>query len=99
MSDWKPIKDRIVVERTADVEGNIGGIIIPDNAKEKKSEGIVLMVGQGKYDNNGVLLPMEVEIGDRIVFGKYGGVEIKIDGKEYLTMREEEVLLRKPKEQ
>ena len=88
----RPLHDRIIVKRLAEEETTKGGIIIPDNAKEKPMEGEVIAVGNGKVLTNGTKTPLEVKAGDRILFGKYSGTEIKVDGEEYLMMREEEVL-------
>jgi chaperonin GroES len=88
----RPLQDRILVQRVAEEEKTKGGIIIPDTAKEKPAEGKVAAVGKGKVDENGKPIPMEVKKGDRILFGKYSGTEIKIEGEEYLIMREEDVL-------
>ncbi|MEO0107736.1 MAG: co-chaperone GroES [candidate division WOR-3 bacterium] len=88
----KPLGDRILVERLEETEVRKGGIIIPDTAKEKPQQGKVLAVGPGKFDDKGNRVPMEVKKGDTILFGKYSGNEIKIDDKEYLIMREDDVL-------
>jgi chaperonin GroES len=88
----RPLHDRIIVQRVEDKETVKGGIIIPDTAKEKPQEGIVKAVGNGKILDNGTKLKLEVKEGDRILFGKYSGSEIKIDGEEYLILREDEVL-------
>jgi len=88
----RPLYDRIVVKRIEEKETVQGGIIIPDTAKEKPQEGEVVAVGQGKRLENGKLVPLDVKVGDRILFGKYSGNEIKLDGVEYLIMREDEVL-------
>ena len=88
----RPLQDRILVQRVAEDEKTKGGIIIPDTAKEKPAEGKVVAVGKGKVDENGKPIPMEVKKGDRILFGKYSGTEIKIEGQEYLIMREDDVL-------
>ena len=87
-----PLHDRIVVRRVEEAETTRGGIIIPDSAKEKPQEGEVIAVGKGKSNDEGKVFPLDVKAGDRILFGKYSGTEIKIDGEEYLIMREEEVL-------
>jgi chaperonin GroES len=87
-----PLHDRIVVSRIAEAETSRGGIIIPDTAKDKPQEGEVIAVGQGKSNDEGKVFPLAVKAGDRILFGKYAGTEIKIDGEEYVIMREEEVL-------
>ena len=88
----RPLQDRLLVQRVEEEEKTKGGIIIPDTAKEKPAEGKVAAVGKGKVDENGKPIPMEVKKGDRILFGKYSGTEIKIEGEEYLIMREEDVL-------
>ncbi len=87
-----PLHDRIVVRRVEEAETTRGGIIIPDSAKDKPQEGEVVAVGKGKSNEEGKVFPLEVKEGDRILFGKYAGTEIKIDGEEFLIMREEEVL-------
>ena len=87
-----PLHDRIVVTRVAEAETTRGGIIIPDTAKDKPQEGEVIAVGKGKSNDEGKVFPLAVKPGDRILFGKYAGTEIKIEGEEYLIMREEEVL-------
>lgn len=87
-----PLRDRILVKRLEEKEVVKGGIIIPDSAKEKPMEGEVVAVGNGKILENGQKVPMEIKEGDRILFGKYSGTEIKIDDEEYLIMREDEVL-------
>ena len=88
----RPLQDRILVQRVAEDEKTKGGIIIPDTAKEKPAEGKVTAVGEGKFDENGKPIPMEVKKGDRILFGKYSGTEVKIEDEEYLIMREDDVL-------
>lgn len=88
----RPLHDRIIVKRLAEEEKTKGGIIIPDNAKEKPSEGEVVAVGNGKVLENGTKVPLEVKKGDKILFGKYSGTEIKVSGDEYLMMREEDIL-------
>jgi chaperonin GroES len=87
-----PLHDRIVVKRIAEAETTRGGIIIPDTAKDKPQEGEVVAVGKGKTNDEGKTFPLAVKPGDRILFGKYAGTEIKIDAEELLIMREEEVL-------
>jgi chaperonin GroES len=87
-----PLHDRILIRRIDEGETVRGGIIIPDSAKEKPQEGEVIAVGKGKSNNKGETFPLDVKEGDRILFGKYSGTEIKIEGEEYLIMREEEVL-------
>ncbi|MBE39831.1 MAG: co-chaperone GroES [Acidobacteria bacterium] len=88
----RPLHDRIIVLRIDEGEQKIGGIIIPDTAKEKPQQGKVIAAGKGKIKDDGKVVPMDVKKGDLILFGKYGGQEIKLDGQEYLIMREEEVL-------
>ena len=88
----RPLHDRIVVKRIEEKETVLGGIIIPDTAKEKPQEGEVMAVGQGKRLDDGKLCPLDVKEGDRVLFGKYSGTEIVIDGEELIIMREEEVL-------
>jgi chaperonin GroES len=88
----RPLHDRIIVKRLEEEEKTKGGIIIPDTAKEKPIEGKVIAVGEGKVDKNGKKTPLEVKKGDRILFAKYGGTEIKMEGEEYLMMREDDVL-------
>ncbi len=87
-----PLHDRIVVRRIEEAETTRGGIIIPDTAKDKPQEGEVVAVGKGKVNEDGKVFPLAVKEGDRILFGKYSGTEIKIDGEELLIMREDEVL-------
>ena len=87
-----PLHDRIVVRRIEEAETTRGGIIIPDTAKDKPQEGEVVAVGKGKVNEDGKVFPLAVKEGDRILFGKYAGTEIKIDGEELLIMREDEVL-------
>ena len=88
----RPLHDRIIVLRIDEGEQKVGGIIIPDTAKEKPQQGKVIAAGKGKIKDDGKVVPMDVKKGDLILFGKYGGQEIKLDGQEYLIMREEEVL-------
>ena len=88
----RPLHDRILVERLEEKEVKKGGIIIPDTAKEKPQEGKVIAVGNGKVGDNGKKIPLDVKAGDKILFGKYSGSEVKIDDKEFLIMREEDVL-------
>ena len=89
----RPLYDRILVKRIDnDVEKTSGGLYIPDSAKEKPQEGEVVAVGKGKRLDDGKIVPLDVKAGDRILFGKYSGSEIKLDGEEYLIMREDEVL-------
>jgi len=88
----RPLHDRLLVRRIEEKEAARGGIIIPDTAKEKPMEGKVLAVGNGRVLENGKKLPLDVKVGDQILFGKYSGTEIKIDGEEVLIVREDEVL-------
>ena len=88
----RPLHDRILVKRLAEGDEKHGSIIIPDSAKEKPQEGQVIAVGTGKVTDEGKKIPLDVKAGDRILFGKYSGSEVKLDGQEYLTMREEDVL-------
>jgi chaperonin GroES len=88
----RPLHDRILVERVEEAEKTKGGIIIPDSAKEKPAEGKVIAVGKGRIGDDGKPIKLEIKKGDRILFGKYGGTEVKIDGDEYLIMREDDVL-------
>ena len=88
----RPLSDRIVVKRTQEEEKTKGGIIIPDTAKEKPQEGKVVAVGKGKVNEDGKVVPLDVKVNDRILFGKYSGSEINIDGEEHLIMREEDIL-------
>ena len=88
----KPLGDRVLVHPLESDEVKKGGIIIPDTAKEKPQEGKIIAVGAGKRDDNGKLIPMDVKKGDRVLFSKYGGTEVKIDGKDYLIMREDDIL-------
>lgn len=88
----RPLHDRIIVERLEEGEQVVGGIIIPDTAKEKPQQGKVIAAGRGKSKDDGKVIPLDVKEGDTILFGKYSGQEIKIDGEDYLIMREDEVL-------
>ena len=88
----RPLQVRILVQRVKEEEKTKGGIIIPDTAKEKPAEGKIVSVGKGKLDENGKRIAPEVKKGNRILFGKYSGTEVKIEGEEYLIMREEDVL-------
>jgi len=89
--NFRPLHDRILIRRIEEKETAKGGIIIPDTAKEKPQEGEVIAVGNGKKTEDGKLVPLDVKAGDRILFGKYSGTEIKIDNEEYLILKEEEV--------
>jgi len=88
----KPLNDRVLVLRIEEGQKTSGGIVIPDTAKEKPQEGKVVAVGPGKFDENGKRIPMEVKKNDRVLFGKYAGNEIKLDGVEYIIMREDDIL-------
>jgi chaperonin GroES len=88
----KPLHDRIIIQRLDEGEQKVGGIIIPDSAKEKPQRGKVIAAGTGKSNDDGKVVPLDVKAGDTILFGKYSGQEIKLDGEEYIIMREEEVL-------
>ena len=91
-SKFTPLHDRILVRRIEEGESIRGGIIIPDSAKEKPQQGEVISVGKGKSNDEGKVFPLDVKAGDTVLFGKYSGTEIKLDGDEFLIMREEEVL-------
>ncbi len=91
-SKFTPLHDRILVQRLEEGESMRGGIIIPDSAKEKPSQGKVISVGKGKSNDEGKVFPLDVKAGDTVLFGKYSGTEIKLDGDDFLIMREEEVL-------
>jgi chaperonin GroES len=88
----RPLRDRVVVKRLEEGEQRVGGIIIPDTAKEKPQQGEVVAVGNGRMTDEGKLVPLDVKVGDTILFGKYSGTEIKLEGTEYLIVREDEVL-------
>ena len=88
----RPLHDRIIVHRLDEGEQRVGGIIIPDTAKEKPQQGTVIAVGNGKANDDGKRVPLDVKAGDRILFGKYAGQEIKLDGQEYFIMKEDDVL-------
>ena len=88
----RPLHDRIIVQRLEEEEQRVGGIIIPDTAKEKPQQGKIIAVGKGRIEKDGKVTPLDVKAGDTVLFGKYAGQEIKIDGSEYLIIREEEVL-------
>ena len=89
---FRPLHDRVVVKRIDAEEKTTGGIIIPDSAKEKPTEGLVIALGTGKTDDNGKKVPFEVKKGDRVLVSKYGGTEIKIDGKEYKILNSDDIL-------
>ena len=88
----RPLHDRIIIERIDEGEQKVGGIIIPDTAKEKPMQGKVIAVGKGRVEKDGKVTPLDVKAGDIVLFGKYAGQEIKVDGNDYLIIREEEVL-------
>ena len=88
----KPIGDRVLVQTTEEKESKKGGIIIPDTAKEKPQEGIIVAIGTGKTDDNGKKIPFEVKKGDRVLYSKYGGTEITVENEKYLIMREDDIL-------
>ena len=88
----RPLQDRVIVKRLEEEQKTKGGIIIPDSAKEKPVEGKIIAVGKGKVADDGKLIKMDVKEGDKILFSKYGGTEVKIDGQEYLIMREDDIL-------
>ena len=92
MASIKPLQDRVILRRIEEGEQIRGGIIIPDTAKEKPQEGEVIAVGAGKKLDNGERVPLDIKEGDRVLFGKYAGTEIKLDGDEYLIMREDDIL-------
>ncbi len=88
----RPLQDRVIVKRVEEEEKTKGGIIIPDTAKEKPMEGKVIAVGKGKVLEDGKIHPLDIKAGDRVLFGKYAGTEVKIDGEEHLIMREDDIL-------
>ena len=88
----RPLQDRVLIKRVAEEEKTKGGIIIPDTAKEKPVEGKVIAVGNGRVDKEGKVRPLDVKKGDRILFGKYSGTEVQVDGEEHLILREEDIL-------
>lgn len=90
--NMRPLRDRILVERIEEGEQRVGGIIIPDTAKEKPQQGRVVAVGKGRVNDKGEVFPLDVQAGNTVLFGKYAGTEIKIEGREYLIVREDEVL-------
>lgn len=90
--DLRPLHDRVLVKRLEESEQKVGGIIIPDTAKEKPQQALVEAVGSGKLLESGERVPLDVKAGDRILFGKYSGSDIKIEGKEYLILKEDEIL-------
>ena len=88
----RPLHDRVLVRRMEDETVSAGGILIPDNAKEKPSRGEILAVGNGKHLDNGDIRPLDVKVGDKVLFGKYSGSEVKVDGEELLVMREDDIV-------
>ena len=88
----RPLQDRVIVKRVKEEEKTKGGIIIPDTAKEKPSEGEVIAVGPGGRDENGKLIPIDLKVGDRVLFGKWSGTEVKIDGEDLLIMKESDIM-------
>jgi chaperonin GroES len=92
MSKVRPLQDRVIVRRVKEEEKSRGGIIIPDTAKEKPAEGEVMAVGNGKVQENGTVRKLDVKEGDRVLFGKYNGTEVKVDGEDRLIMREDDIL-------
>ena len=88
----RPLQDRIIVQRIDEEETTVGGIIIPDTAKEKPQQGKIIAVGKGKVLDNGTRIEPDVKTGDKVLFGKYAGTEVKLDGEEYLIMREDDIL-------
>ena len=88
----RPLQDRVIVKRTEEEQKTKGGLYIPDTAKEKPVEGTVLAVGNGKILDNGEVRPLDVKVGDKVLFGKYSGTEVKLDGDDYLVMREEDIM-------
>jgi chaperonin GroES len=88
----RPLNDRVIVKRVEDERKTAGGIVIPDTAAEKPSQGEVVAVGPGKLDDNGKVIAMGVKVGDRILFGKYSGTEFKMDGNDFLHMREDDII-------
>ena len=88
----RPLHDRVIVKRIDEERKSAGGIVIPDTAAEKPDQGEIVAVGKGKKDDNGKLIPVDVKIGDRVLFGKYSGQTVKVDGDELLVMREEDIM-------
>jgi chaperonin GroES len=91
MMNIKPLQDRVVVKRLEEPQTTKGGIIIPDTAKEKPSEGEIVAVGNGRISDDGKTIPMEVKVGDKVLFSKYGGHELKVDGEEYIIMGQDDI--------
>ena len=88
----RPLHDRVIVKRIEEERKSAGGIVIPDTAAEKPDQGEIVAVGKGKKDDQGKLIPIDVKVGDRVLFGKYSGTAVKIEGTEYLVMREEDIM-------
>jgi chaperonin GroES len=88
----RPLHDRVIIKRLDEGEQNLGGIVIPDTAKEKPQQGEVIAVGEGKFRKDGTRQTLDVKAGDRVLFGKYSGSEVKLDGEDYLILREDEIL-------
>ncbi|MGI6037484.1 MAG: co-chaperone GroES [Limnochordia bacterium] len=88
----KPLADRVILKIVAEEEKTAGGIVLPDTAKEKPQRGEVLAVGPGAYDENGKRIPMDVAVGDVVIFARYGGTEVKVDGEEYTILRQSDIL-------
>jgi len=88
----RPLSDRVVVRRMEEEKTTVGGILLPDSAKEKPAKGEILAVGEGKRSDNGTVIPMSVKVGDNVLFGKYAGQEVKVDGVEVLVMREDDII-------
>ncbi len=88
----RPLHDRVVVRRMEEERTSAGGIVIPDSATEKPAQGEILAVGKGKMGDSGTVTPMDVKVGDKVLFGKYAGTEVKVDGEEVLVMREEDIM-------
>jgi chaperonin GroES len=92
LMNLRPMQDRIIVKRLEEETKTAGGILIPDTAKEKPQQGEVVAVGKGKVTEDGKVLPLDVKVGDKVLFGKYAGTEIKLEGQDYLIMREDDIL-------
>ena len=88
----RPLSDRVVVKRKEEEKTTAGGIFIPDSAKEKPAKGEILAIGEGKRADNGSIVPMSVKVGDKVLFGKYAGQEVKVDGEDVLVMREDDII-------
>jgi chaperonin GroES len=88
----RPLSDRVVVRRMEEEKTTVGGILLPDSAKEKPAKGEILAVGEGKRSDNGTVIPMSVKVGDNVLFGKYAGQEVKVDGADVLVMREDDII-------